>query len=671
MLTSSELRDEHNLNYAQTASKIEQDERHEHLSPQLSPGVINALERRGPDAVNARVICAGHLTMAGAVLHLRGDRVLPQPVRDDQHNWLLWNGEAYECGPMSDTDYVSNQLSRIAKSWKAGHQDDFSTQMIETMQRILGPWAFIWWHASTSTLWYGRDPLGRRSLLVRRSRDERGAEVVELASAVGRDSGAGWAPVEASGLHSVVMNTEKVGPFNELLSLKSYEWNASRHPRFGMKAQTTNIAEVLSNATELSGDTADNPQDLAEIDPGTQVPAQRLLHSALDASVRRRVQNISRHGVSRKYVIDGKSALTSHIGILFSGGLDCTVLAAIAHRHILPCKEPIDLINVCFDAKNHASPDRQTAILSYVELCSKFPDRQWRFVAVDATVSDVHQVSEYVASLVYPSSAASSGTSEMDINIGTALWFAARGSGTLISLAEAKILAVGFESRVAEAIQHMNQNHKSDDKSVIKKKRKKQKKHPTLQEDVPKCDSVEAKAIASNSVRTFKTDPADSVSGFTRVSYSSSCRVLLSGLGADEYLAGYGRHRTAFRRGGCMELRRELLLDAERLPERNHGRDDRCISDHGREVRYPFLDEEVIRVIGSLKMHDIADMSLPRGQGEKRILRLIAQDILGLDVCSGLPKRALQFGSRMVQSIEKERKRMNKKEAVNKDKKKI
>lgn len=38
----------------------------------------------------------------------------------------------------------------------------------------------------------------------------------------------------------------------------------------------------------------------------------------------------------------------------------------------------------------------------------------------------------------------------------------------------------------------------------------------------------------------------------------------------------------------------ELQKDQARLWKRNLGRDDRCIADHGREARFPYLDEGVV-----------------------------------------------------------------------------
>merc|ERR1712232_267095 len=69
---------------------------------------------------------------------------------------------------------------------------------------------------------------------------------------------------------------------------------------------------------------------------------------------------------------------------------------------------------------------------------------------------------------------------------------------------------------------------------------------------------------------------------------TSKSKVLLSGLGADEFMGGYGRHRTAYKNGGTTQLQTTLQMEQKRLWKRNLGRDDRCISTNGKEVRYHF-----------------------------------------------------------------------------------
>lgn len=65
------------------------------------------------------------------------------------------------------------------------------------------------------------------------------------------------------------------------------------------------------------------------------------------------------------------------VGILFSGGLDCTILAALAHLHV-PINHSIDLLNVSFQHKNYDNyqvPDRLTSLQSLDELKTLFPKR--------------------------------------------------------------------------------------------------------------------------------------------------------------------------------------------------------------------------------------------------------------------------------------------------------
>ncbi|EPQ07820.1 Asparagine synthetase domain-containing protein 1 [Myotis brandtii] len=128
--------------------------------------------------------------------------------------------------------------------------------------------------------------------------------------------------------------------------------------------------------------------------------------------------------------------------------------------------------------------------------------------------------------------------------------------------------------------------------------------------------------------------------------YRSQAKVVLTGIGADEQLAGYSRHRARFQMHGLEGLNREIEMELARISSRNLGRDDRVIGDHGKEARFPFLDENVVSFLNSLPVWEKANLTLPRGIGEKLLLRLAAMD-LGLTASALLPKRAMQFGSRI------------------------
>jgi asparagine synthetase B (glutamine-hydrolysing) len=258
---------------------------------------------------------------------------------------------------------------------------------------------------------------------------------------------------------------------------------------------------------------------------------------------------------------------TAHVGILFSGGLDSVILAAITH-FVLPESSSVELINVAFqnnrflrqqvqDFDEYAVPDRISGIVAYKELKDLFPNRKWDFVSVNVPQSEYQEYRSHVVQLIRPSDTI------MDLSIAIALWFAARSVG--------------------------------------------------LMNESP---------------------------------YHSTAKVLLLGMGADEQLGGYSRHRSAFERDGREALLFEIQMELDRISSRNLGRDDRCIADHGKEARFPFLDEDFVNFLCTLPLEAKCDMNLPRGKGEKQLFRLLAKSFGFSDQVAFLPKRAIQFGAK-------------------------
>ncbi|EKM83696.1 hypothetical protein AGABI1DRAFT_124024 [Agaricus bisporus var. burnettii JB137-S8] len=472
---------------------------------------------------------------------------------------------------------------------------DSGDDIVTILGCLEGPYAFSFYHATSQSLYFGRDPLGRRSLLVHWPTVHQPCFVLSSVSD-GVDDFL-FEEVDTKSIFCIrfadIATDERA-----FLSLKDRVRSVSRIPfpsASGLPyASLLHYPETSPNSTmqavpgRVNQDVpeANLPQihDLDTIPSYLQAPVDRLI-SKLDESVRLQVQNIPQRS-------PGKARLA----ILFSGGIDSTALCYFADRH-LPKDEAIDLLNVAFEnprkvrlqfegdpnalpkhlkrerkkqmsnsisTQSHTSymvPDRISGLEELEELRLVCPGRTWNFVEIDVPYEETQEAKAVVQSTMFPS------RTVMDFSLALALWFASRGSG------------------------------------------------------------VTRSSLGSN------PQP-----------YNSDALVLLNGLGSDELLGGYGRHRSAFNSGGWPAVVEELQLEIDRIPTRNLGRDDRIISSHGKETRHPFLSLDVVSFLADLPVHHKMDPRLAIGLGDKMLLRLAMRKV-GLRLVSSRKKRAMQFGS--------------------------
>ncbi|XP_053676719.1 asparagine synthetase domain-containing protein CG17486 [Anopheles nili] len=546
------------------------------------------LANRGPNH-SVRLWYDSKVLFHGSVLWHQGKTLCKQPIETDQ-TVLLFNGDIFENREnttQSDTFWLLQRIESCET------QDDLH----RLFANLRGPFSVIFFRKQENRIYFARDRVGRNSLILGRAQNGSGNTFISSVCGniayefvhelpplglyyIDLDCAADpapfrllpWTESDCSHMEQLFASVVKIEPsisLEDTLPESVEQHNFDFHTLLAKSTLDENVFEYLCNFPEVNK------------------ICNRLI-AILRESIRERIQTTT---MSCKECLETNFQCDHpKIGILFSGGIDCTILALIADD-IIPTQTPIDLMNVAFEKVNRSGekcepskidynvPDRLTGRATVQELISLRPNRKWNFIEINVSRSELSEHRKTISDLVFPLQ------NVLDESLGAALWFASKGIGL--------------------------KNGQS---------------------------------------------------------FTSTSRVLLLGSGADELFGGYTRHKAAFEK--CLRsndkplpgeaktledtqfqqafqaLQDELEADWSRLPSRNLARDDRVISDNGVTPRTPYLQEDFISLVRSLKASQRCYPPLGPGLGDKLVLRLCAYK-LGLVQASCLRKRALQFGSRI------------------------
>lgn len=534
--------------------------------------MLNRIKNRGPNCTKTlQLVDEGFsIFFCASVLWMQGPELFPQPVEYDE-GVFLYNGDIFDDtwdDNVSDTQVIAEKLCHN------GQQSE--NHILQQLKSLKGPFSIIYYDKVNKNLYFTRDKIGRSSLLFYGNNDS-----IIISNVLGRD----YDCVEIPATHIQILNlttktiktcpwddklhfTEEVSSEIWLQQLKEKQNLPDDEFKFDYTEVDLNDGDGVINHIESTANEIKCKLSLMEIILEHKIIKQTvlILTELLYKSVQLRLRK-QPNKCQKCLVIETDRCNHCTAGILFSGGLDCTILAVLADK-CLPKEQSIDLINVAFKKENDTSydvPDRLTGRQSLKELQNLCRERNWNFKEINVSTEELKKYQEIIGDLVYPRQTI------LDDNLGTALWFASRG----------------------------------------------------------------------------KDDTGTSTS-----------RILLVGSGADELFGGYIRHRNAYKRRGWQGLNKELELDWKRISFRNLARDNRVICDHGRQPRMPYLDEDFTNYVLQLKpwLRCFPSEEMTIGIGDKLMLRLVAFN-LGLVEAVILPKRALQFGSRIANKKQKGRDR--------------
>ncbi|KFM58455.1 Asparagine synthetase domain-containing protein 1, partial [Stegodyphus mimosarum] len=554
----------------------------------LNEELMNKLRHRGPDHFQKTTATYKKITSCfySSILHLRGSSIEKQPFKNEKGDILMWNGQIF------NNDFApSENMSDTRVLGEMLFKCVSVTDVLDVIKCIRGPYAFVFYQ-SNGLLWFGRDIFGRRSLLWNAEKC-----ILHLSSvAYGK---ANWSEVPTEGIFCLDLNASCV---NDSFIIYKYPWTSAVS---GLPLKTIPLEEMfLDIKFEIKLDICLN--DPISVQLNREVP---------DGDVNLDLKMLEGNCHAKPETLCKLLNKTVMIEIVqrFEEVLSEAVRKRVTNQQHL-CKSCYTLLNsketkvIC----DHAS----TGILFSGGLDS----------IVIACLADRHLDQNQPIDL---------------INVAFAAAPTLKNSKTVFNTPDRITGRNGVISlgNVCPARKwNFVEVNVTKDELILKRKE-------TVSELLKPSNTVLDDSIGC--ALWFAAHGEGVISSTEGChNYKSPARVLLVGMGADEQLAGYSRHRGKFSVAGWNGLIEEISVEIDRIGSRNLGRDDRIIADNGVESRYPFLDENVVSFLNGLPIWFKANLNYPRGIGEKLLLRLLAFK-LGLTEAAVLPKRAIQFGSRI------------------------
>lgn len=363
------------------------------------------------------------MLFAASVLWLQGQQIISQPLENDK-SIFIYNGDIFG-GDVIKLDDIKNDGDTL----HFRNSFENANNVIELLTKLEGPYSFMYLNKVSKELYFGRDPYGRRSLLLGRHN-----KIIVVCSVAKRGTDFEFIELPTIGIFSYNFTSHRFKLFpwpyqnqnfyiklKELQDFLDINIEIENIPiKSCLKYNPPSDCDIL----RLSNLTQTNRISNFEKFLNDSTCMKNVLHlkQLLETAVEKRI--ITQPQFCKSCISLQTSCSHALTGVLFSGGVDCAILALLADKYT-DQHRPIDLINVAFDeSQNYRTPDRLTGLQTLEELRKLRPDRRWNFLEVNVTKTELNEKRmECIADLIYPLN------SILDDSLGCALWFASRGLG--------------------------------------------------------------------------------------------------------------------------------------------------------------------------------------------------------------------------------------------------